>query len=164
MRHAGLHLLLGEPFGERHLDRAIERQFAPWTRSEHLHRGFQREERPQQVAAESFAGEFDFLGEADFFVPGEQRDLRHLREIHPDRIARSVRHAVGENEPAVAVGGVRFLLGQFAAMGVRAIDQFDSQAVDRAEHGVDAVGALDFIGQQGADFFVSELAVGLWPS
>ncbi len=126
-----------------------------------LHRGFQREERPQQVAAESLAGELDLLRQADFFVPREQRDVRHLRQVHANRIARALRQAVGEHERAVAVGRVRVLLGQFAAMGVGAVDEFDSEAIERGEQRVDAVGAFDFVGQIAADFFVSEMALGL---
>ena len=49
---------------------------------------------------------------------------------------------------AVAIGDVGFRLGQIAAMGVGAIDQFDAEPIDRGQHGVDAVGAFDFIGKK----------------
>ena len=54
-----------------------------------------------------------------------------------------------------------YLLGQIAAMGVGAVDEFDSEAIERGEQGVDAVGAFDFIGQKAADFFVGEMCLGL---
>ncbi len=50
---------------------------------------------------------------------------------------------------AVAVAAVGFRLRQFAAVGVGAVDEFNAQSIDRAEHGVDPVGALDFIRQTG---------------
>ena len=56
--------------------------------------------------------------------------------------------------------GRRFLLGQLAAVGVGAVDELDAEAVERGEQRVDAVGALDFVGQIAADFFVSEMALG----
>ena len=64
------------------------------------------------------------------------------------------------NERSPSLGAGR-LLGQVAAMGVRAVDEFDSEAIERGQQRVDAVGALDFIGQIAADFFVGEMALGL---
>jgi hypothetical protein len=40
----------------------------------------------QDLAAEDLAGDFDLLGEADFFFAGQERDLAHLGEIHSDRV------------------------------------------------------------------------------
>ena len=45
-------------------------------------------------------------------------------------------------------------------MGVGAVDELDAEAVERGQHVVDAIGALDFIGQIAADFFVGEIALG----
>ena len=45
-------------------------------------------------------------------------------------------------------------------MGVGAVDELDAEAVEGGEEGVDAIGAFDFIGQEAADFFVGESALG----
>ena len=59
-----------------------------------------------------------------------------------------MRHAIGEDEAAVTIGDVRFVFGQVAAVIVGAIDEFDAQAIDGAENGIDAVGAFDLIGKK----------------
>ena len=68
-------------------------------------------------------------------------------------------HAFGEDEGAVAFVEVWLRIGQLAAIPVGAVDELDAEAVDRGQHGIDAIGALDFVGQEGADFFVREMAL-----
>jgi hypothetical protein len=72
-----------------------------------------------------------------------------------------MRHAVGENEGTVAIALAGDLIGECPAMGIRAVDQFNSQAIERGEQGIDPVGALDFIRKIRTDFFVSKLSLGL---
>ena len=45
-------------------------------------------------------------------------------------------------------------------MGVGAVDQFDAEAIESREKGVDAIGAFDLVGKEAADFFVSEITLG----
>ena len=40
-------------------------------------------------------GVLDALGNFDFLLAGEQRDLAHLLEVHPDRIVEDVELRVG---------------------------------------------------------------------
>jgi hypothetical protein len=42
----------------------------------------------QQLAAERGAGDLDAARQADLFLAGEQRDLAHLRQVHPHRVVR----------------------------------------------------------------------------
>ena len=132
-----------------------------WTRSSVFTVASKREERPQQVAAESLAGDLDLLGQADFFVPRQQRNLRHLRQVHADRIARSVRHAVVEHE---ASGRRRSTVVSCSARSRRWASGPSTSSMPRpssaASSVVDAIGAFDLIGQEAADFFVGESALG----
>ena len=49
----------------------------------------------QQRPAKPLATDFDLLGQRNFFFAREQRDARHLREIHPDRIVAEFGQQVG---------------------------------------------------------------------
>ena len=81
-------LLLFQPIGHRDLHRAIERQFAAMHAVQHLDRTANHVVAAQQLAAERGAGDFDLPREVNFFFAREQRNLTHLREIHPHRVVR----------------------------------------------------------------------------
>ena len=88
VRHALEDLVLLEVLGQRHLDGAVEGQVAGVDALERL------DDLPQGViafehlAAEALAGDLDLLGEGDFLLALEQRDLAHLREVHAHRDRR----------------------------------------------------------------------------
>ena len=64
----------------------------------------------EDFAAKSLAGDLDPLGQADLLLPGQERDLPHLRQVDPDRIA----------DPARDV--IEFLRSEFAILVQRLVD------------------------------------------
>ena len=86
VRHAGDDLLFGQPLGQRDLDRAVEGQDAVVHFVQRVDRGLHREIAAEHRAAESLPRDLDLLGQRDFFFARQQRNLRHLRQIHADRI------------------------------------------------------------------------------
>ncbi len=90
VRHPGQDLLLGQPLGQRDLDRAVERQLALVDLLQRVHGLAHGQVAAQHGAAEPLAGDFDLLGQRDFFLARQQRNLGHLAEIHADRIVRQL--------------------------------------------------------------------------
>jgi len=72
--------------GHRNLHRAIERQLAVMDPPQHFHRRLHHVVAFQDLVSEAGAGQLDLLGQRDFLLPGQQRNLAHLRQIHPHRI------------------------------------------------------------------------------
>ena len=56
------------------------------TRLQHLDGQLNHVVAFQQATAKPGPGDFDLLGQRDFLLPGEQRNLAHLRQVHPHRI------------------------------------------------------------------------------
>ena len=81
MWHAGRDLIFGKLLGERDFDRPVERQLAAIDLLERLDGSADGVIAGQQSAAESLAGDFDLLGQRDFFRAGKQRNVRHLGQI-----------------------------------------------------------------------------------
>ncbi len=86
VRQPAENLVLFQPIGHRYLHRAIERQLAAMHALQHLHGQLNHVVALEQAAAKLGPRDFDPLGQRDFFLPREQRNLAHLREIHPHRI------------------------------------------------------------------------------
>ena len=161
--HAARHLLLGEAFGERDLDRAIEGQLA---RLDPLEDGDRRTEGVvirQDRAAIAASRDLDLLGQADLFLPGQQGDLRHLAEIGADWI---VARAVQTFLRLLPVGR---LLEFFLVLVDRdrgAGDDFanlDPSFVEGGEQVVELFGRDVDVRQVSADLFVRQIALGLGP-
>ena len=96
--HAGLDLFLGQPLGQRDLDRPIERQFALKHLFQGVHGLAHGKVAGQHAAAELSAVVFDPRGQGDFFLARQQRDLGHLAEVHPNRIVRQLGKIFGRNQ------------------------------------------------------------------
>ena len=101
VRHAGQNLLFGQPFRERHLDRAVKRQVAAMHARQGLHGHLHGVVAAEHGAAETLARDLDLLGQRDLLVPREQRDLRHLRQVHADRVVAELGQIVGRQDPRI---------------------------------------------------------------
>ena len=88
VRQPAENLILFQPVGHRHLHRAVERQFARVDALQHLEGGPDHVVAFQQLGAEAAAGDFDLLGQGDFLLPSEQRNLAHLRQVHAHGVVR----------------------------------------------------------------------------
>ena len=86
VRKTAQNLVLFQPIGHRNLHRAVERQLADVDPLEHLDGQLDHVVALQQPAAKASPRDFDLLGQRDFFLPREQRNLAHLGQIHPHRI------------------------------------------------------------------------------
>ena len=103
VRHPGDDLLLGEPLGQRDLDRAVEGQRALVDLDQRADRRPHRHVAADHRAAEPLPRDLDLLGQRDLFRAGQQRNLGHLAQIHADRIAaelRRLRRAAAADRPA----------------------------------------------------------------
>ena len=69
--------------------------------------------QPITRAAEALPRDLDLLGQGDLFRAGQQRNLRHLAQIHADRIAAELRHFAGQRGRIDRPAG-HFALGQIA--------------------------------------------------
>ena len=88
--------LVGLVLGGADLHRAVERQIAVVDLLEDLDRALKAVVDLQHLRAENLAGDFDLLGQRDFLLAGEQRDLAHLREVHPHRIVDALGRCLGQ--------------------------------------------------------------------
>ena len=85
-RHAAEDLSLLQTFGHRDFDRAVERHLADADLLENVDRRHERKVGIQQRPAKAAARDLDLLGQRNFLMPREQRDLAHLRQVHADRV------------------------------------------------------------------------------
>ena len=95
----------------RHLDGAVERQVAGVDALERLDDLAQGVVALQHLAAEAAAGDLDLLGQGDFLLAVEQRDLAHLGEVHAHRVVDAAAVAVGVLERGQVGVGEDDLLG-----------------------------------------------------
>ena len=86
VRQPAENLVLLELVGHRDLHGAVEGQLAVVDPPQHLHRRLHHVVAFQDLVAEPRAGHLDLLGQGDFLLPGQQRNLAHLRQIHANRI------------------------------------------------------------------------------
>ena len=86
VRQATEDLVLLELIGYRDLHGAIERQLAVLDAPQHLHGRLHHVIAFQHLVAEPRPGKLDLLGQGHFLLPGQQRNLAHLRQVHPHRI------------------------------------------------------------------------------
>ncbi len=164
--HPRLDLLFGQSFGERDLDRAIERQLPLVDAAERFHRGLHRIGAAKDRAAEPLAGDFDLLGKRDFFGPRQQRDLGHLGQVHADRIIAGVRRRrcdrlVAARLRSTRLGGRRCRRGNLLARLGRSVYEFDSLLLERDQEAVDLLRVNRFVGEVGVDLIERQIALGL---
>ena len=86
VRQPAENLVLLELIGHRDLHGAVERQLAVVHAPQHLDRRLHHVVALQHLVAEPGAGDLDLLGQRDFLLPGQQRNLAHLRQVHAHRI------------------------------------------------------------------------------
>ena len=78
--------MLLELIGHGNLHGAVERQIAFVDAAQHLHRRLHHVVAFQHLVAEPGAGKLDLLRQGNFLLPGQQRNLAHLRQVHAHRI------------------------------------------------------------------------------
>ena len=159
MRHPAENLLLLQVLGHRHLDGPVERQLALVDLLQDIDDQGQGEVAFEDLAAEPLAGDLDLLGQADLLVAGQERDLAHLGQVHPDRVVDPPRDLIEVFDGQFAVVVVDRLIDEFiglvigvtrgeeARLGLVLVDQLDAQLVERLEQAVDLLGTTRLIGQ-----------------
>jgi hypothetical protein len=98
MRHSGLDLLLGQPLGQRDLDRPVERQDSLVHLGQRAVRRLHAEMAADHRSAEPFASHLDLLGQRNLLLPRQEGDFSHLAQIEPDRIVAPLGE-IGRIEP-----------------------------------------------------------------
>ena len=175
VRHAGGDLLLGEPLGQGDLDRAVEGQEPAVDLDERGQRVAHRQVAADHGAAETLAGDFDLLGQGDLLFPLQERNLRHLREIHADRIAAPLAHVrrrrQGLGRAAGDLAVVQMLFERFVGIGLLGnveelrhrglVDQIDAFFLQGDEKIVELIGIDFLVGQVFVDFVVGQISLGL---
>ena len=86
VRHPAEDLVLLQVLGDGDLHGPVEGQLAVVDLLEDVDDQAEGVVALQDLAAEPLAGDLDLLGQADLLVAGEQGDLAHLRQVHPDRV------------------------------------------------------------------------------
>jgi len=104
-------LALREPLGQRNFDSYDQWQFASVDTSSTFTVASKARMTAANCAAKSLAGELDF-SRGGFPVPRKQRDVRHLRKVHPNGSLEPAGQAVVEQVRSIAVGSREYLLGQ----------------------------------------------------
>ncbi len=72
----------------------------------------------EDARAEDLSGDFDFFGEADFLLAGEQGDLAHLGEIHSDGVVDAFAGCFGELFFEIEVDFLFLFVGQVFGSGL----------------------------------------------
>ena len=175
VRHPRDDLLFGEPLGQRHLDRAVEGQRALVDLDQRAHRGPHRHRAADHRAAEPFPRHLDLLGQRDLFRSLQQRNLGHLAEIHPNRIAAELhdlagrgldRHgghlALGQPLGAGALV-VRFVRRLVELLGRRMVHQIDALFLQGDQQIVEFLGIDFLVGKVIVDFVVGQITLGFPP-
>jgi len=120
------------------------------------------------LAAEAVAVDLDPPCELDLLVAGQQRDLAHLRQVHPHRIIDLVVEFF--NGGGFGCVGGRFVLraarralALFGGPLGQILDQFEALRFELAENLLELLGVVGRIGQQGVELVVGDhaLAFGL---
>ena len=173
VRHPAEDLVLLQVLGHRDLDRPVERQLAVVDLLEHVDDQGQREVALEHLAAEPLAGDLDLLGQADLLVAGQERDLAHLGQVHPDRVVdppRDLVEVLGGQLAVVLVDRlvdqlvglvVEVARGEQARLGLVLVDQLDAHLVERLEQAVDLLGATRLVGQVVVDLVEGQEAAAL---
>ncbi len=148
VRHALKDLVLFQVLRQRHLDGAIEGQFAGVNALEGIDDLAQRSVAFEDFAAEALAGDFDLLGQGDFLLALEQGDLAHLRQVHAHRIVDAPAVILVE-EADVEFGAdlvVEHGAAALALLGLRLVDQLDTLIFQQDEELIDLFGVGVVIG------------------
>ena len=159
-------LVLLQPVGYGHLDGAVEGELSAMNAAEHAECLLSDILTLEQLRPELGPRRLDLPGEEDLLGPGEQRDLAHLREIHPDRIVGPVLDLLGHYVIAAVVGiaiaiGISVgrvcrenrhlsVVGKQFGIGLLGIDHLLGELLDLLGVGDDIV--LEFIQQRVVQF------------
>ncbi len=141
-------------------------------------RGVQGEMAAQHGAAKPLPRDLDLFGQRDLLLPRQQRNLGHLREVHPHRVVAElgqlalrqleggnavVLHGDGLDRPAgaadqhLAIG--RLDRGIFGLGGLG--HQLDAQLFQGDQQIVEFFRSDGFVGQIIVDLVVSQISLGL---
>ncbi len=172
--------LVGHPLVGADLHRPVEGEVPIIDLLEDLDGALKAVVALEHLGPEDLAGDFDLLGQGDFLLAGEQGDLAHLGQVHPDRVIDPLGGRLGELGFEVQVdlfavfvaddfddfflGGDLLLLGRpglgafgkFADVGL--VDELDAHLVDHHKERIEFVGAYDLVGQLFVQLLVGQIA------
>jgi hypothetical protein len=118
----------------------------------------------EDFAAEALAGDFDLLGQGDFFVALQQGNLTHLGEVHADGIVDAAAVGFlfeeGEVEVAVVVGGAGAGTG-LTLLRFRLVDQLDALFLQEHEQLIEFFGIDGVVRQVLVDLAVGQISLDL---
>jgi hypothetical protein len=105
------------------------------------------EAEPVEVLLHHRLGVLDALGNFDFLLAGEQRDLAHLLEVHPDGVVQDVELGVG----LLLVG--KFLLflpggGLLVTVDLGGVDDVDLEVAQEHDDGLKFLRVVDALGNR----------------
>ena len=154
-------LILLQTVGHRHLDGAVKGELATVDARQHLEGLLADILALEQLRPERRPGRLDLPGQPDLLGAGEEGDLSHLRQIHPDRIIGPVLPLIDEDilgftgrlglrldlAVDVAVGKPSgIVIGEHVDVGILGIDDLDRQVLDILGIGDDIV--FEFVQQR----------------
>ena len=179
VRHAGDDLLLGQPLGQRDLDRAVEGQDAAVDLDQRADRGPHRQVAADHRAAEPLAGDLDLLGQGDFLFAASTAESRPsaIRYMRIGSLLHLVTSAGGGSgigrfagaSPSArcsspAVAAIRLGCGDVVELRRRRlVHQVDALFLQGDQQIVELVGIDFFVGQVVVDLVVGQITLGLCP-
>ena len=172
MRHAGHDLLFGQPLGQRDLDRAIEGQAPRCTLINVRTVACIAKLQPSTVRRKRLRVTSIFLASEISSAPGEQRNLGHLRQIHPHRIVAQLGQFARRQRPtATAIRLRRGIDASRIRRPARAddcrlrfgsfVDQLDAHFFQGNQQIVELFRSDCLVGQIFVDLIVGQISLGL---
>src|SRR5262245_7092639 len=163
VRHPLEDLVFLEVLGEGNLDGAIEGKLAGVDALEGLDHLAKYPVAFENLASETLAGDLDLLGQRDFLVAAQERDLAHLREVHPHRVIDAA--AVLLFEKAEIDLGTQLVVNfgglggaTLALLGLRLVDQLDALVLEQDQELIQFLGVDGVIRQIVVDLAVCQVA------
>jgi len=102
-------------------------------------------------------GVLDALGNLNFLLAGEQRDLAHLLEVHPDGIVQYIELRVGLVFLLLVMG----FLAVLVAIDLRGIDDVDLHGPEPGHDRVHLLGLVDAVGKDFAQVIEGDVTLFL---
>ena len=102
--HTPQNLFFFQPVGHRDLNGSVKRKFTFMNSLQCLERGLDHIIAFEQFGTKAATCIFNSLGERDLFMPRQQWDLAHLRQVHPYRVIRPRLNVVDTRENLVSFG------------------------------------------------------------
>ena len=161
VRHALQDLVFLKVFGQRHLDGAIERQFAQVHLAQGVDNLLHGAIHLKNLAAEATAGDLDFFGQGDLLLTLQKRNLAHLGQIHTHRVIDPTAIIIFEIGDFLTPGSLILHQAAVTLFGFAVIDQLDALLLQFHQKLVELVWAGILIGQGLVDLAIGQVALFL---